>query len=322
MKLATFSTPTDSSPRVGVVTGDGSAIVDLAVALSQTGFDPTVARSMQDVIEGGQACLAAIRTAIALYADDPIAIGVVKLHAPLPRPVQIRDCMCFEEHLVGSSQAAMRMFGLTEPSERSRKMHEIFKLRPIYYKANRMAVVGPDTAVHWPSYSKIMDYELEMGCVIGKTGRNILRDDARAHIFGFMIFNDFSARDTQGMEMESGLGPSKSKDFDGANAMGPWIVTIDEFYPDSAVMTVRVNGEVRSIGNSSSMTVTFEDLIAFISTNETLHAGEILGSGTVGGGCGLEAGKLLADGDVIELEVEGIGTLRNTVFAAKQENQV
>ena len=322
MKLATFSTPTDSSPRVGVVTGDGSAIVDLAVALSQAGFDPKVARSMQDVIEGGQACLAAIRTAIALYADDPIAIGVVKLHAPLPRPVQIRDCMCFEEHLVGSSQAAMRMFGLTEPSERSRKMHEIFKLRPIYYKANRMAVVGPDTAVHWPSYSKIMDYELEMGCVIGKTGRNILRDDARAHIFGFMIFNDFSARDTQGMEMESGLGPSKSKDFDGANAMGPWIVTIDEFYPDSAVMTVRVNGEVRSIGNSSSMTVTFEDLIAFISTNETLHAGEILGSGTVGGGCGLEAGKLLADGDVIELEVEGIGTLRNTVFAAKQENQV
>ena len=322
MKLATFSTPTDSSPRVGVVTGDGSAIVDLAVALSQTGFDPTVARSMQDVIEGGQACLAAIRTAIALYADDPIAIGVVKLHAPLPRPVQIRDCMCFEEHLVGSSQAAMRMFGLTEPSERSRKMHEIFKLRPIYYKANRMAVVGPDTAVHWPSYSKIMDYELEMGCVIGKTGRNISRDDARAHIFGFMIFNDFSARDTQGMEMESGLGPSKSKDFDGANAMGPWIVTIDEFYPDSAVMTVRVNGEVRSVGNSSSMTVKFEDLIAFISTSETLHAGEILGSGTVGGGCGLEAGKLLADGDVIELEVEGIGTLRNTVFAAKQENQV
>ena len=142
------------------------------------------------------------------------------------------------------------------------------------------------------------------------------------NIFGFMIFNDFSARDTQGMEMESGLGPSKSKDFDGANAMGPWIVTIDEFYPDSAVMTVRVNGEVRSIGNSSSMTVKFEDLIAFISTSETLHAGEILGSGTVGGGCGLEAGKLLADGDVIELEVEGIGTLRNTVFAAKQENQV
>jgi 2-keto-4-pentenoate hydratase/2-oxohepta-3-ene-1,7-dioic acid hydratase in catechol pathway len=201
-------------------------------------------------------------------------------------------------------------------------MHEIFKLRPIYYKANRMAVTGPDTDVHWPAYSQLMDYELEMACVIGKAGRDIPREDARAHIFGFTIFNDFSARDTQGPEMESGLGPSKSKDFDGANALGPWIVTIDEFYPDNAAMTVRVNGEVRSVGNCGSMTVKFEDLIAFISTSETLHAGEILGSGTVGGGCGLEAGKLLADGDGIELEIEGIGVLRNRVFAAKREDQV
>ena len=162
-----------------------------------------------------------------------------------------------------------------------------------------------------------MDYELEMGCVIGTTGRDISREDARSHIFGFTIFNDFSARDTQGMEMESGLGPSKSKDFDNANVLGPWIVTIDEFYPDDAAMTVRVNGEVRSSGRSNTMTVKFEDLIAFISTSETLHAGEILGSGTVGGGCGLEAGKLLADGDVIELEIEGIGVLRNKVFAAR-----
>lgn len=322
MKLATFTTQQDPNPRVGVVTDKDRAIVDLALALSQAGYDPSVAGSMQDVIEGGPDCIAMIRTAIDSYLGHVLQIGEVRLLAPLPRPVQIRDCMCFEEHLVGSSQAAMRLTGQNQPSERSRKMHEIFKVRPIYYKSNRMAVVGPDTQIHWPAYSKLMDYELEMGCVIGKTGRDISRNDARAHIFGFMIFNDFSARDTQGMEMESGLGPSKSKDFDGANAMGPWIVTIDEFYPDSAVMTVRVNGEVRSIGNSSSMTVKFEDLIAFISTSETLHAGEILGSGTVGGGCGLEAGKLLADGDMIELEVEGIGTLRNTVFAAKQENQV
>ncbi|MBL0116805.1 MAG: fumarylacetoacetate hydrolase family protein [Sphingomonadales bacterium] len=322
MKLATFSTGQIPLPELGVVTVQDSAVVDLAVALSQAEFDPRVAGSMQDVIEGGADGLAMIRTAIDNYAGEPLPIGEVKLHAPLPRPVQIRDCMCFEEHLVGSSQAAMRLFGQTQPSERSRKMHEVFKVRPIYYKANRMAVIGPDTDVHWPAYSKVMDYELEMGCVIGKTGRDISRDDARAHIFGFMIFNDFSARDTQGMEMESGLGPSKSKDFDGANAMGPWIVTIDEFYPHRAAMTVRVNGEVRSVGNSSSMTVKFEDLIAFISTSETLHAGEILGSGTVGGGCGLEAGNLLADGDAIELEIEGIGVLRNRVFAAKQEDKL
>lgn len=322
MKLATYTTPENTAPRVGVVTGDGSKLVDLGMALSSAGFDPRSASSMQDVIEGGADCLAMIRTAIASFAGDGMPISQATLLAPLPRPVQMRDCMCFEEHLVGSSQAAMRLQGRTEPSERSRKMHEIFKVRPIYYKANRMAVTGPDTDVHWPAYSQLMDYELEMACVIGKAGRDIPREEARAHIFGFTIFNDFSARDTQGPEMESGLGPSKSKDFDGANALGPWIVTIDEFYPDNAAMTVRVNGEVRSVGNSSSMTVKFEDLIAFISTSETLHAGEILGSGTVGGGCGLEAGKLLADGDVIELEIEGIGMLRNRVFAAKREDQV
>lgn len=319
MKLATYSTPHDPTHRVGVVTNGDSAIINVAEALSQAGFDPGIANSMQEVIEGGADCLATIRSAIASFAGEVIPIGQVRLLAPLPRPVQIRDCMCFEEHLVGSSQAAMRLAGRTEPTERSRKMHEIFKVRPIYYKANRLAVVGPDTDIHWPSYSTVMDYELEMGCVIGTSGRDISREDARSHIFGFLIFNDFSARDTQGMEMESGLGPSKSKDFDGANAMGPWIVTSDEFYPDNATMTVRVNGEVRSVGNSSTMTVKFEDLIAFISSSETLHAGEILGSGTVGGGCGLEAGKLLADGDVIDLEVEGIGVLRNRVFAAKQE---
>lgn len=321
MKLATFTTQQDPTPRVGVVTSGDSAIVDLSMALSQAGLDPRIAGSMQDVIEGGADCLTMIRSAIASYAGDAVPVNEARLLAPLPRPIQIRDCMCFEEHLVGSSQAAMRLAGLTEPTERSRKMHEIFKVRPIYYKANRLAVIGPDTDVHWPPYSKVMDYELEMGCVIGRSGRDISREDARSHIFGFLIFNDFSARDTQGMEMESGLGPSKSKDFDGANAMGPWIVTSDEFYPDSAAMTVRVNGEVRSVGNCSTMTVKFEDLIAFISRSETLHAGEILGSGTVGGGCGLEAGKLLADGDVIELEVEGIGVLRNRVFAGKQEDQ-
>lgn len=320
MKLATFKTGPDGAQRVGVVIQQDSAIIDLFEAFTQVGLDPQAVGSMQAVIEGGADCLAMIRTALDAYTGKGLPLASVSLLAPLPCPVQIRDCMCFEEHLTGSSQAAMRLAGHSEPSPRSKRMHEIFKVRPIYYKANRMAVTGPDTEVHWPAYSKMMDYELEMGCVIGKAGRNISRDEAHSHIFGFTIFNDFSARDTQGLEMESGLGPSKSKDFDRANAMGPWIVTIDEFYPDNATMSVRVNGETRSTGNSRTMTVKFEDLIAFISADETLHAGEILGSGTVGGGCGLEAGQLLQDGDVIELDVEGIGVLRNRVFAAKEKD--
>jgi 2-keto-4-pentenoate hydratase/2-oxohepta-3-ene-1,7-dioic acid hydratase in catechol pathway len=169
----------------------------------------------------------------------------------------------------------------------------------------------------WPPYSKLMDYELEMGCIIGRPGRDIRREDAASHIFGFTIFNDLSARDTQRLEMESGLGPSKSKDFDNANVLGPWIVTADDFAVYDAEMTVRVNGELRSAGSSSTMTYKFEDLISFISQHETLHAGEILCSGTVGGGCGLEAGRLLESGDLVELTIAGIGTLRSRIFASQ-----
>lgn len=318
MKLATFCTEANPAARVGLVTSACDALIDVAAAFVAAGRDSSGVRSMQDVIEGGDALLSEIAAHCGAGGGETIPLASLRLLAPLPRPVQMRDCMCFEDHLVGSARAAMQRAGLTELPERSRQMHEIFKKRPIYYKANRFAVVGPEIDIYWPHYSSVMDYELEMGCIIGKGGRDIARADARSHIFGFTIFNDLSARDTQAFEMMSGLGPSKSKDFDSANILGPWIVTADEFYPDDAAMIVRVNGEVRSEGNSASMTYKFEDLIAFISASETLHAGEVLGSGTVGGGCGLEAGKLLEDGDVIELEIKGIGVLRNRVFASNK----
>ena len=152
--------------------------------------------------------------------------------------------------------------------------------------------------------------------VLGRTGVKISREQAGEYIFGYTIFNDLSARDTQLLEMEGQLGPTQGKDFDGGNVFGPCIVTADEFSPDDARMTVRVNGEVRSEGRSGDMMYSFEDLIAYISRDETLYAGEILGSGTVGGGCGLEAGKLLESGDVVELEIEGIGSLRNRIIAS------
>lgn len=173
-----------------------------------------------------------------------------------------------------------------------------------------------DYHVRWSAYSKLMDYELEMTMVLGQTGVNIDRDDAGAYVFGYTIFNDLSARDTQFAEMVGGLGPTKGKDFDGANVLEPCIVTADEFDPYAARMTVRVNGEVRSEGDSRTMRYRFEDLIAYISRDETLHAGEILCSGTVGGGCGMEQGRLLESGDVVELEIEGIGVLRNRIVSA------
>ena len=186
--------------------------------------------------------------------------------------------------------------------------------QPIYYKANRFSVVGHEATVRWPAYSNLLDYELELACVIGRRGVDIERDDALAHVFGWTIFNDVSARDAQGTEMAGSLGPAKGKDFDTGNVFGPWVVTADEIGdPHDLTMVARVNGEEWSRGSSSTMHHRFEDIIAWVSRSETLHAGEILGSGTVGTGCGLEQGRFLKPDDVVELEVEGIGVLRNRV---------
>jgi 2-keto-4-pentenoate hydratase/2-oxohepta-3-ene-1,7-dioic acid hydratase in catechol pathway len=316
MKLVTFADTRTTGARLGVLL-DGANVLDLQAAqIADAGSAVEEFGSMQQLIEAAGAGLDRARKLAASRGDLAQPLADLRLLAPLPRPVQLRDCMCFEEHLIGSTQAVMRRNGLSEPTARHKGMADVFKVRPIYYKANRFAVTGPDTTVVWPAYSKDMDYELEMGCVVGRGGTDISKADASRHIFGFTIFNDFSARDTQGFEMLSGLGPSKSKDFDNANAMGPCIVTADEFDPYNAAMIVRVNGEVRSEGHSSSMTYSFEDLISFISTSETLHPGEILASGTVGGGCGLEQDRLLQSGDEVELEIVGIGRLRNRVVSA------
>lgn len=313
MKLATFAANGDDTPRLGVLSKNENSLIDL-FAEYQSAYNAEFApfSSMQAFIEGGVEASTRAEELLSSSSSEQIDLSNVNLLAPLPQPIQFRDCMCFEGHLLGCNEVA-RLMNAGELPERSASMHRVFKERPIYYKANRFAVCGPDTQVQWPSYSRMMDYELEMACVLSKGGRNISKSAAKEHIFGFTIFNDLSARDTQRAEMESGLGPSKSKDFDNANVLGPWIVTADEFNPYSAKMTARVNGEIRSEGFSSEMTYRFEDLIEFISKDETLHSGEVLGSGTVGGGCGLEQGKLLQSGDLVELTIDGIGSLRTRV---------
>jgi 2-keto-4-pentenoate hydratase/2-oxohepta-3-ene-1,7-dioic acid hydratase in catechol pathway len=212
----------------------------------------------------------------------------------------------FEEHLKNSFARAGEMTG------RTFEIPSVWYEQPIYYKANRFSVVGPDADVCWPAYSQIMDYELELACVIGREGVDIPREEASRYIFGFTIFNDASARDAQMREMAGQLGPAKGKDFDTGNVFGPWVVTADEIGdPYNLTMVARVNGEEWSRGYSSTMHHRFEDMIAFISQSETLHPGEIIGSGTVGHGCGLELGRFLQAGDVVELEIERIGVLRN-----------
>jgi 2-keto-4-pentenoate hydratase/2-oxohepta-3-ene-1,7-dioic acid hydratase in catechol pathway len=200
---------------------------------------------------------------------------------------------------------------MAEPLE---ELAAVYRDVPIYYITNRFTVAGPGATVMWPRYSKVMDYELEIGIVTKRTRADIPAEEAGAHIFGYTIFNDFSARDRQAVEMLGRLGPAKGKSFDGANVLGPWIVTPDELGDSEGLnVSVRVNGELRGTGTTAGMLFSFNDIVAYASQDETIHAGEFFGSGTVGNCCGLETGRFLEGGDVIELEVQGIGVLRNTV---------
>jgi len=322
MKLVTYISEEQPTATLGMLVENDEAVVALqAVHCRTESVEHPVLSSMQSLIEAGdmglalaKACAGKARTGEIRRTDQ------LQLLAPLPCPVQIRDCLCFEEHLLRSMEAATQLTGQA-PSLNQVAMLETFHQQPIYYKANRFAVVGPDVDVVWPAYSKMMDYELELGMVLGRTGRDICLEDARKHIFGYTIFNDLSARDAQLAEMAGQLGPCKGKDFDGANVMGPCIVTADEFDPENARMTVLINGETIAEGNSGTMYHKFEDLIAYISRSETLHAGEILGSGTVGKGSGLEMGRLLQAGDVVELTVDGIGTLRNRILTSPTQDK-
>ncbi len=325
MRLITFHNRGDSAERVGALIDDGR-VLDLSAAASLAGKESSGLTSMLALIEGGPAVLDKARSLVAAAPGKAVLeMDDIRLLAPLPRPPQMRDFLCFEKHLKQAFESAIkvRAAGAADPEQAEAQLRasgrfnipEIWYRQPIYYKCNRFAVSGPEETIRWPAYSKVMDYELELAAVIGRRGCDIERERAADYIFGFTIFNDFSARDAQTIEMEGMLGPAKGKDFDGANALGPCITTFDEIGdPYDLTMIARVNGEQRSRGNSSTIHWKFEDMIAHVSRSETLYPGEIIGSGTVGDGCGLELMKFLEHGDVIELEIEKIGVLRNRVM--------
>jgi 2-keto-4-pentenoate hydratase/2-oxohepta-3-ene-1,7-dioic acid hydratase in catechol pathway len=310
MKLVTFIAP-EGAQHVGALLPGEDALVDFTASDASPQF-----RDMLALIDGGAAALDAAR---AMLANPRLthALAAVKLMAPVPVPRRMRDCLCFEKHF-RQSRANRYLFGIgsarLDPA--SVELPRVWYERPIYYKGNCFSVVGTGAEVHWPAYSQVIDYELEIGLVTGRGGKNIKPEEAGAHIFGYTIFNDFSARDAQYTEMAGSLGPAKGKDFDTGNAMGPWLVTVDEIPdPQALTMVTRVNGEEWSRGNSRDMQHSFSKMVAYVSEEETLYAGEVLGSGTVGGGCGNELGRFLKHGDEIELEVSGLGILRNRIVA-------
>jgi len=243
-------------------------------------------------------------------SKDTIAIDEVKFLSPL-KPNTLRDGYAFEQHVK------------TANKNRGREVPEEWYQFPVFYFTNPNAVFGHDDEIPYPPYTNAMDYELEVAAVIGKGGINIKPEDAPNYIFGYTIFNDWSARDVQRKEMAVGLGPAKGKDF--ASAFGPVIVT-HEAIADKATgrpgvydleMVARVNGKELSRGNFKDMHWSFGEIIARASDSAMLFPGDVIGSGTVGTGCLLELTKFqgpwLNHGDVVELEVERIGVLRNTV---------
>jgi 2-keto-4-pentenoate hydratase/2-oxohepta-3-ene-1,7-dioic acid hydratase in catechol pathway len=231
---------------------------------------------------------------------DAPRIPGARLLAPL-RPRSMRDFMAFEGHL----RTAMGRLGREVPSE----WYEV----PAYYKGMPDTVIGTEQEIPWPSFSERLDHELELAAVIGRSGSDIPVEHAADHIFGWTIWNDVSARDAQTRELPIGMGPGKAKDWDGSNVIGPCIVTADELKAEDLAMTVRVNGEIWGEDRSSSMHHSFEKMIAYASLAQELRPGDLLGSGTATGGSGIELGRWIAPGDLIEMEIQGIGTLRNRV---------
>ncbi len=334
MKLATFVHLEDPhAPRLGVATQDGQRLVDLAAAegawKGQT--SPCLADMLAWLDAGPAAREQAEQVVEFAVAQQPphalVPLHAVRLLAPVPRPRSIRDCLAFEQHLVRATRTvvkwrsplAARLDAWVE-RRRGRALlapPRVWYERPIYYKGNPHSVVGHEADVQWPAFTEKLDYELEFGVFLGRCGRDISAVHAQEYIAGYTIFNDFSARDVQLREMQGRLGPAKSKDFDTGNALGPFLVTPDELPdPYTLTMTARVNGEVWSEGNSVAMHFSFEEIIAYISQDETLHPGEFIGSGTVPSGCGLELDRWLQPGDTVELEVPPLGVLRNRIVRA------
>lgn len=325
MKLCTYEieTPIGRVARAGAVVNNNTQIVDLNFAVAwrhaEKGdpqpyrlADALAPSTMVEFIQGGDYALEHARGAISvILGQTPVPKGArgetivhamkdVRLLAPIPRPVMLKDYYTFEQHVT-------TMF-----KKRNDTVPQIWYDIPVHHKQNPAAIIGTDTDIHWPPFTEKFDYELEISIVIGKQGRDIPLADAHDYILGYMVMNDFSARDMQHNEMAARMGPAKGKDF--GTAMGPWIVTKDEI-PDAynLHMTAKVNGEIWSDNYTKGMKHSFEKMIAFTSNGETIYPGEVWGSGTVGGGCGAELEKWLKPGDVMELEIEKIGVLRNRV---------
>lgn len=302
MKFVSFKHP-NGEIRAGWVIDN--QVVDMNLA-SEGKLPPT----MLEFLENSEHYLP-LAEELTRYVDVGLfQLEEIELVAPLPNPTSFRDFVAFETHVLNATKRA----GHTMAKE----WYEI----PVFYFSNHHAIKGPNEAIRRPKKSVRLDFELELGCIIGKEGKNISASNAEEYIFGYTILNDWTARDLQVQEMAVHLGPAKGKDF--ATSIGPYIVTKDELERYrvndrfNLEMIAKINGKTVTHGNFKDIYYSFPQMIERASEEVTLYPGDLIGSGTVGFGCILELGpevhRWLEPGDEIELEITGLGKLRNTIW--------
>ncbi len=245
---------------------------------------------------------------------EEYTLNEVVMLPPVPDPPTVRDFYAFEQHV--KTARAHRGLGM---------MPEWYEV-PTFYFTNNSELYGHDNPIPYPVGSHALDFELEIACIIGRDGKDIPVEEAASYIAGYTIMNDWSARDFQMKDMSIGLGPGKGKDF--ATSLGPILVTPDELASRRTgegaserydmQMVARINGREVSRGNFNSIYYSFPQMIAYASRNARIRTGDVIGSGTVGTGCILELGtnvhRWLERDDEVELEIDGIGILRNRII--------
>jgi 2-keto-4-pentenoate hydratase/2-oxohepta-3-ene-1,7-dioic acid hydratase in catechol pathway len=308
MRLATVHSSRGLRAAAWCRVHDGDVWLDLAEAAAHLLDVPDFPFELREVLRLDGPGLSTVRQIVVELegGEPPVEIATwpgrgARLTAPIPSPGAFLDFYAFEEHVRG----ARARRGLDIVPEWYRY--------PVYYRSNQRAMHGPDADIRFPAGETKMDYELELAAVLGTAVRDPTPDEAEAAIVGWCLLNDWSARAIQAETMKVGLGPNKGKDF--ATSLGPWIVTPDELGDVSELeLEARVNGEVWSRGRVGAMHWRWGEMLAFAAEGVRFEPGDVFGSGTVGGGCGLELDRFLSDGDRVELDGGPLlGVLAGTV---------
>jgi 2-keto-4-pentenoate hydratase/2-oxohepta-3-ene-1,7-dioic acid hydratase in catechol pathway len=315
MKIVNYRIKSDSKPhgRLGILIGNRILDPNYSFEANYTkSFSNPIDRAMEHcppslnrLLKMKRNPLEILEEATLLPEKDKYFVqftdNTIKLDAPLDKIETYRDFFAHEKHVK------------TGFKKRNEEIPPAWYEIPAYYKGATTGFIGNEDEILWPSYTDVLDYELELGMIIGKDGKNISLENAHEYILGFTILNDISARDIQKKEMSVRLGPAKGKDF--CSIIGPIIITYDEFNhkEPNLLMTAKINGQEWSRGFSGESHYTWSQMIEHVSKDEWIVAGDLFGSGTVGTGCGLELDKWIKPGDVIELEIEKIGKITNVV---------